>query len=68
MANDTIIDRRTILNIGGIQIVMFFITLTSFCVSLIDIMEPMYRFSFLQPLGFGTVSYTHLTLPTNSLV
>lgn len=53
MANYTIIDRRTILNIGGIQIVMFFITLTSFCVSLIDIVEPMYRFSFLQPLGFG---------------
>lgn len=45
--------RRFVLNTNGIQIVMFFVTVCSFFTSLIDSIEPMYRFSFVQPLAFG---------------
>lgn len=51
--SDTEVNRRMIFNVGTVQVVMFLVTLASLCTSIMDVFEPMYRFSFLQPLAFG---------------
>ena len=38
-----------------IQVVMLIVTIFSFIISLKDIVSPIYRFSFIQPLVFGMV-------------
>lgn len=53
MMSDTKSERRMILNIGVIQVAMLFITLVSLFASLLEVTDPLYRFSFLQPLAFG---------------
>lgn len=53
MMSDTKSEKRMILNIGVIQGAMLFITLFSLFASFLEVTNPLYRFSFLQPLAFG---------------